>query len=191
MRKDEAEFVLAGTVYEDPTSGERTEVLVSPPDTGDRYRVRLTIGPASRPERHRHPTLTEAFVVRDGEVRLRVGREMSVLYRDDRGVVPAGVTHAVWNSTDRPAVMDVDIVLRPEGGWPTADIVRFGAAYVELATAQGRVSPLRLALLLDEFPDAYVLPGPVRIQRLIIGALAGLARRRAWPARRPAMAGVR
>jgi hypothetical protein len=88
------------------------------------------------------------------------------------------VTHAVWNPGDRPAVLEVDIVLGPEGGWPTADIVRFGAAYVELATAQGRVSPLRLALLLDEFPDAYVLPGPVRIQRLIIGALAGLARRR-------------
>jgi quercetin dioxygenase-like cupin family protein len=178
VRKDEVEFVRAGTVYGDPTSGERTEVLASPLDTGDRYRVRLTIAPATRPERHRHPTLTEAFVVRDGEIRLRVGREVSVLSRDDRGVVPAGVTHAVWNPGDRPAVLEVDIVLGPEGGWPTADIVRFGAAYVELAAARGRVSPLRLALLLDQFPDAYVLPAPVGIQRRIIGALAGLARRR-------------
>ena len=178
MRKDELAFVRAGTVYEDPTSGERTEVMASPLDTVDRYRVRLTIAPASRPERHRHPTLTEAFVVRDGEVRLRVGREVSVLYRDDRHVVPAGATHAVWNPADRPAVLDVDIVLGPEGGWPTADIVRFGAAYVDLVTARGRASPLHLALLLDEFPDAYVLPGPVGIQRLIIAGLAGLARRR-------------
>jgi quercetin dioxygenase-like cupin family protein len=178
MRNDEMEFVRAGTVYEDPTSGERTEVIASPLDTGDRYRVRLTIAPASRPERHRHPTLTEAFVVRDGEIRLRVGREVSVLHPDDRGVVPAGVTHTVWNPSDRPAVLDVDIVLGPDGRWPPADIVRFGAAYVDLATARGRASPLRLALLLDEFPDAYVLPVPVGIQRLIIGALAGLARRR-------------
>jgi quercetin dioxygenase-like cupin family protein len=175
---DEVEFVSAGTVYEDPASGERTEVLASPLDTGDRYRVRLTIAPASRPERHRHPTLTEAFVVREGEIRLRVGREVSVLHRDERGVVAAGVTHAVWNPTDRPALLEVDIVLGPEGGWPTADIVRFGAAYIELAAAPGRVSPLRLALLLEAFPDAYVLPGPVGVQRLIIEALAGLARRR-------------
>lgn len=178
MRKDEVEFVRAGTVYEDPTGGERTEVIASPLDVGDRYRVRLTIAPAGRPERHRHPTLTEAFVVRDGEVRLRVGREVSVLHPDDRGVVPAGATHAVWNPADRPAVLDVDIVLGPEGRWPTADIVRFGAAYVGLANARGRASPLQLALLVDEFPDAYVLPFPVGVQRLIIGALAGLARRR-------------
>jgi len=178
VRQDELEFVRPGTVYEDPTSGERTEVLASPLDTGDRYRVRLTIAPASRPERHRHPTLTETFVVRDGEVRLRVGREVSVLHHDDRGVVPAGATHAAWNPADRPAVLDVDIVLGPEGRWSTADIVRFGALYVELVSARARASPLLLALLLDEFPDAYVLPGPVGIQRLIIGALAGLARRR-------------
>lgn len=178
MKKDEVEFVRAGTVYEDPTSGERTEVIASPLDTGDRYRVRLTIAPASGPERHRHPTLMEAFVVRDGEVQLRVGRDVSVLHRDDRGVVPAGVTHAVWNPADSPAVLEVDIVLASEGRWPTADIVRFGAAYVELAAARGRASPLHVALLLNEFPDAYVLPGPVGIQRLIIGALAGLARRR-------------
>jgi quercetin dioxygenase-like cupin family protein len=177
LNQDALEFVRAGTVYEDPTSGERTEVLASPLDTGDRYRVRLTIAAASRPERHRHPTLTEAFVVRDGEVRLRVGREVSALHRDDRRVVPAGVTHAVWNPADRPAVLDVDIVLGPEGRWPTADIVRFGAAYVELAS-RGRSSLLHLALLLDEYPDAYVLPFPVRIQRLLVGALAGLAKRR-------------
>jgi hypothetical protein len=75
-------------------------------------------------------------------------------------------------------VLDVDIVLRPEGLWPTADIVRFGAAYAELARTRGRASLLQLALLLDEFRDAYVPPGPVRIQRLIVGALAGVARRR-------------
>lgn len=156
MRKDEVEFVRAGTVCEDPTGGERTEVIASPLDVGDRYRVRLTIAPASRPERHRHPTLTEASVVRDGEVRLQVGREVSVLHRDDRGVVPAGTTHAVWNPADRPAMLDVDIVLGPGGRGPTADIVRFGAA-VELANA-GSASPLHLALLLDAFPDAYLLP---------------------------------
>jgi quercetin dioxygenase-like cupin family protein len=178
MRNGEIEFVPAGMVYEDPASGERTEVLASPLDTGDRYRVRLTIAPASGPERHRHPTLTEAFVVRDGEIHLRVGREVSVLRRDERGVVPAGVTHAVWNPADRPAVLEVDIVLGPEGRWSTADIVRFGAAYVDLVSARGRASPLHLALLLDEFPDAYVLPAPVGIQRLIIGVVAGFARRR-------------
>jgi quercetin dioxygenase-like cupin family protein len=177
VTKDELEFVRAGTVYEDRTSGERTEVLASPLDTGDRYRVRLTIASASRPERHRHPTLTEAFMVRDGEIRLRVGREVSVLQRGDRGVVPAGATHAVWNPADRPALLDVDIVLGPEGRWSTADIVRFGAAYVDLVSARGRGSPLHLALLLDEFPDAYVLPGPVGIQRLIVAGLASLARR--------------
>jgi quercetin dioxygenase-like cupin family protein len=178
VTKDELEFVRAGTVYEDSASGERTEVLASPLDTGDRYRVRLTIAPASRPERHRHPTLTEAFVVRDGEIRLRVGREVSVLHRGDRGVVPAGATHAVWNPADRPALLDADIVLGPEGRWSTADIVRFGALYVELLSASGRVRLLHLALLLDEFPDAFVLPGPVGIQRLIVAGLAGLARRR-------------
>jgi quercetin dioxygenase-like cupin family protein len=175
---NELEFVRAGTVYEDPASGERTEVLASPLDTGDRYRVRLTIASASRPERHRHTTLAEAFVVCDGEIRLRVGREVSVPQRIDRGVVPAGATHAVWNPADRPALLDVDIVLGPEGRWSTADIVRFGAAHVDLVNARGRGSPLHLALLLDEFPNAYVLPGPVGIQRLIVAGVACLARRR-------------
>ena len=37
------EFVKPGTVLDDLESGERTLVLASPAETGDRYRIRLTM----------------------------------------------------------------------------------------------------------------------------------------------------
>ena len=89
-------YVKAGTFFEDPGSGERTVVIASPAETGDRYRIRLVLpGGGKGPERHRHPGLTEAFEVRSGEVSFRLGREVTTLGPGEGRAVPPGTWTAV------------------------------------------------------------------------------------------------
>ena len=173
------EFVSAGTLFDDPQTGERSEVLASPTETGDRYRVRLTLPPGSTgPERHRHPALTEEFVVRSGTVSFRLGREISVLRAGETRRAASGTTHALWNSGDGPAEIDVEIIFAPPGPRPAADIVQFGALYAEIARAGHRPGLLVTALLLDDFSDAYALAVPLALQRAIVRPLAAIARMR-------------
>ena len=175
------EFVRAGTVFEDPDTGESTEVITSPAETGDRYRVRLIMSPGRGGSgRHRHPNLTEEFVVRAGVITFRVGGAQSTLRAGDRSRAPAGSTHAVANSGVIPAELEVDLVFGDRGPTVEADVVRFGATYAAIAQDRGRPSLLQLGLLLDEFPEAYVLPLPLSLQRLAIRPLAYLARRRGY-----------
>jgi quercetin dioxygenase-like cupin family protein len=173
------EFVSAGTVFDDPQTGERSEVLASPTETGDRYRVRLTLPPGSTgPERHRHPAFTEAFVVRSGTVSFRLDRQIAICGAGDMHRVDPGTTHALWNSGDGPAEVDVDVIFGPPGPRRKADIVRFGALYAEIARAGRQPSLLQIALLLDDFSDAYALAVPPALQRAIVRPLAAIARMR-------------
>jgi quercetin dioxygenase-like cupin family protein len=171
------EFLRAGTVFEDSQTGERTEVLASPAETGDRYRVRLTLHPGSSgPERHRHPGLTEEFIVRSGRVGFRLGRGDTVLGAGEMRRAARGTTHALWNAGDGPAEIDVDIVFEPPRPRSSADIVRFGAMYADLARGGRRPGLLQVAMLLDEFSEAYALPVPPAVQSAIVRPLAAIAR---------------
>jgi quercetin dioxygenase-like cupin family protein len=172
-------FVPAGTVFDDPDTGERTEVLASPAETGDRYQVKLLLLPGRGGSgRHRHVDLTEEFTVLAGEVTFSLDGAAATLHRGDRSRAPAGRTHAVSNRGAGPAELEVDLVFGGRGPSPESDVVRFGAIYAAIAAERGRPGLLELALLFDEFPGAYVLPLPLRLQRLAIRPLAGLARRR-------------
>ena len=172
------EFVPSGTVFESPETGETTEIIETPEQTGDRYRVHVTFAPGSDSERHIHPGLIEKFTVKSGTVSVRLGRSTSLLGVGDQREVPLLTTHAISNPGDEPAEVDVDIVFASPGPRPEADLVRFGAAYEALASGGRRVGILPMAVLMDEYRDAFALPMPVGLQRVAIRPLAALGRAR-------------
>jgi mannose-6-phosphate isomerase-like protein (cupin superfamily) len=172
------EFVTAGTVIDDPGTDGRTEVLASPLETGDRYRLRGTMPVGSRgPGCHRHPALTETFIVRSGDIGFRLGRHVTVLHAGQGCSVPPGATHTFWNLGSEPAEIDAEIIFEPPEPLRESDVVRFGAEYAYLVREGRHSSFLHIALLLDQYPKAFALPGPLVVQRMLIRPAAALARR--------------
>lgn len=136
------------------------------------------MAPSTKPERHGHPALTEAFSVRSGTVSVRLGRDTSVLRVGDRCDVPPGTVHAVWNPGDGPAEIDVDIIFEGSEPRPRADLIRFGASYDELVKGGRRLGILPMAVLMDDYAEAFALPMPLALQRMVIRPLAALGRAR-------------
>lgn len=95
---------MTGRVLHLPT-GEEVTILASGRDNGGAvFEVDAMLPPGlTGPPRHRHRGQIETFTVREGRLRVVVGRDTRVLAAGDSVVVPASVTHAFSNPFDEPA----------------------------------------------------------------------------------------
>ena len=125
---------------------------------------------------HVHPRQEERFEVLSGKLGLRVGGVERVHSAGDVIVAPAGVPHAAWNAGDDEVHVLVDFrpALRTEIAFETlAGLARDG----KTNRAGAPANPLRLALVLREFEEEiYFVRPPLVVQRVILGALARVAR---------------
>ena len=125
---------------------------------------------------HVHPYQDERFEVLSGKLGLRVGGVERVHSAGDVIVAPAGTTHAAWNAGDDEVHVLVDF--RPPLRTETAFEILAGLARDGKTNRAGApANPLRLALVLRHFEDEihFVRP-PLAVQRVILGALAKVAR---------------
>lgn len=182
MTKDVS--VVPGTRFEDPS--ELTEVRATPDQTGDRYRLRLTVSPGGGPGLrgfgvHLHPGLVEVFRCVSGSMTARCGRRITVLEPGEQLEVPAGTVHGFKNTGGAPLVLDVDLVFTPPGPRPAADLLPIGMAISELVERgevnrfTGLPSLLRMAVIECSRPEAMRHAG---LAGLITSALASLGRAR-------------
>jgi mannose-6-phosphate isomerase-like protein (cupin superfamily) len=163
-------MVAPGTVLKAPHPTETVEVLATPDETSDRYRVRLTAPPGGGSGirglgPHVHRGLVEVFRVVDGAMRVRVGDATWDVSDQNAVEVPAGAVHGFVNIGDGPLVVDLDLVFTPPGPRPEADLVTFWVMLDRLIR-DGRTSrrtgmpPLpQLAVLLERVPEAFTQPG--------------------------------
>jgi quercetin dioxygenase-like cupin family protein len=173
------EYVRPGTVHVLDETGETSEVLASPAETGDRYRVRLRFAKRAKgPARHLHPGLVEAFTVRSGTIGFQLGPMTSTLRANDDREVPPDTVHAFWNASDEPAEIDVDLIFTPPGPRPHADLAWFGERYATLVDGGRRPGLLELAVLMDRYDEAFALPVPRALRRAIVRPLAFIGRAR-------------
>jgi quercetin dioxygenase-like cupin family protein len=125
---------------------------------------------------HVHPRQEERFEVLSGKLGLRVGGVERVHSAGDVIVAPAGAQHAAWNAGDDEVHVLVDFrpALRTETAFETlAGLARDG----KTNKAGAPRNPLRLALVLRHFEDEiYFVRPPLAFQRVILGALAKVAR---------------
>jgi quercetin dioxygenase-like cupin family protein len=125
---------------------------------------------------HVHPLQEERFEVLSGKLGLRVGGVERVHGSGDVIVAPAGAPHAAWNAGDDEVHVLVDFrpALRTEIAFEAlAGLARDG----KTNRAGAPRSPLQLALLLRYFEDEiYFVRPPLAVQRVILGALARVAR---------------
>jgi len=169
----------AGQCIENPATGERVVVRVGTEDTpDDRMVAELFLRPGGRVSTaHVHPTVEERFTAISGQFGLRLGEARSIAENGRTYEVPPGTIHDFWNagSTDAQIVIEIAPARRFE------EAVRnsYGFAYDGLTNATGRPRPLQLAAWVDEFGDVlYPASPPPPVQRVLIPALAAIARRR-------------
>jgi quercetin dioxygenase-like cupin family protein len=124
---------------------------------------------------HVHPLQEERFEVISGKLGLRVEGVERVLEEGEALTAPAGSAHAAWNAGDGEvhALVDFRPALRTETAFETlAGLARDG----KTNGAGAPRNPLLLALVLRHFEDEiYFVRPPLAVQRVIFGALAGVA----------------
>ena len=125
---------------------------------------------------HVHPRQEERFEVLCGRLGLRVGGVERVHSVGEVIVAPAGSAHAAWNAGDDEVHVLVDFrpALRTETAFEAlAGLARDG----KTNRAGAPKNPLMLALVLHAFDEEiYFVRPPLLVQKVIFGALAGLAR---------------
>jgi len=128
-------MVEAGTVLR--FESETMEFTATPGDTGDRYRLTMTVTPGGGPGikgfgPHIHDGTTEAFTIVSGTMRYRLGRDVSDVGAGTRVEVPPGAVHGFVNPGDEPLVAEVEIIFGPDGPDPADDPVPIGVIVARL-----------------------------------------------------------
>lgn len=179
-----------GAVFELSDQGEMHEIIATPTQTGDRYRVRTTLRPfAPGPSAHVHPGLEERFEIVAGQVGLRLKREKRVVEAGDAVVVPSHTAHRLWNPGDRPAVILAELIFPLSDPAPSSDIIKMIELSLELRERgewnSRRHTPrsiLQTAVIAYHYREAFALPLPLWIQRAVLRPLAAVGRRRGYQA---------
>lgn len=173
--------MTAGThqLHLNPVTGERVVVLTDPREHPDEVLVgHLTVEPGGRVAApHHHPTLTERFLVLEGEVGFQLNDRQVVLGAGEHATVEPNVVHDWWQVGGEPA----EVIVEVSPGRRFAEVISslFGLARDGKVNSSGMPSPLQAALWGAEYGDVVVFESPPQIvQRLTIPLLAPIARMR-------------
>jgi GNAT superfamily N-acetyltransferase/quercetin dioxygenase-like cupin family protein len=168
---------IVGELYENPVTGERGVVRVTPTEAnGHLLVVDLYLRPGGRVAgEHVHPVATEAFTVVRGQLAVRHGGRDLQAGPGTRFQVAPGVAHAFWNASGE----EVRVVVEVQPGERLVQLIRqlFLTAQDGRTDADGRPTPLRAAVLARGFADTIRFTSPTQlVQRALSGLLAPVAR---------------
>jgi quercetin dioxygenase-like cupin family protein len=167
---------VAGSVIENPASGERIRIRVSAGESGGELLAwELWLAPGGRvPNGHVHPGQEERFTIVQGRLRFRIGRRSRVVGPGQTITVPPGVPHHFANAGPTEAFVLVETR-------PAMQMQELLEVAAELARDQhGRPRrlprPVDLFLFMDEFRSEVQAPFlPGSLVRLVVRAVARLA----------------
>ena len=137
--------------------------------TPERLVVDVTYLPGGgMPPLHVHPSQAEAFEVRAGALRVKVGREERVYRAGERFDVPAGTPHTMAPDGDAPV----------EAVWETAPAGRTleWLRTLDGQTRAGRTGVLDLAPPLLAYEGTFRLAGPRPVTAVAVRLLAVVAK---------------
>ena len=177
-----------GEVFENPVTRERAVALELPWQNADgRAVAELTALPGARVAgEHLHPSLHERFTVERGELTVMRDGRRSTLRAGERADIEPGTWHDWWNDAGTDAIVRVEIT--PGERFVHLIETTFGLAREGHVDAKGMPNLLQLALTAQEFSDVIVFrKPPPRVQRVVFGVLAPVARRRGYRATYPSL----
>lgn len=124
---------------------------------------------------HMHPALRERFSVLQGELTVVRDGHRATLHAGESAEIEPGVWHDWFNDADVDATVRVEVT--PGERFAHMLETLFGLAREGHVNAQGMPNVLQLALTAQEFSDVIVFrKPPPRVQRVVFGALAPVAK---------------
>jgi quercetin dioxygenase-like cupin family protein len=176
---------MTETVVEDPALRQRyvfRDVLAD--DGSEILEAEVWVEPGGGVVAHVHPTFEERFHVLDGEVTFWVDRKRIVTGAGELAVVPAGALHTYANRSRELAHFKTHVIP------PDAELREF----LEDAAALGRArlstrhalprswrGVLAMAAMADHYKrTTVIMMPPPWVQRVFLGPLVPIARRRGW-----------
>lgn len=162
------------------------EILQTPAETGDRYRLRIEADPGGPGIKgdfpHIHPTLLETFACVSGDMLVKLGRDVRELPVGQQVSVPPGSVHGFLNTGRSTLVVDSEVIF-PEGYDPSKDLMDFAGIYDELRQRgptnkrTGEPPLLQMAVLTHAFRASIMQPG---LAGILMGPLAAIGRARGY-----------
>ncbi len=168
-----------GQRFDNPVTGESALVLTDPRTHPDGVLVvHLVVSPGGRVAApHRHATLTERFLVLDGQVNFTIDGEEHRLGPGERAEVPPHALHDWWQVGPEPAEVLVEVT----PGERFVEMVgsMYGLARDGKVDGKGMPRPLQLAVSARAYRDVieFTKPPPL-LQAIVLGPLAALGRAR-------------
>lgn len=154
-----------------PVTGERIVFRKRARDTGgELMEMSLYLAPKGFiAAAHVHPNQEERFEVSGAAVTFRVAGKDRIYQPGEVAVVPAGVPHVWWNSSDTQAATLVQF--RPALDTETFFETFFGLASAGKVGKNGLPNPLQMMVLARDYRREMALP---RAQQAILGPIAML-----------------
>jgi mannose-6-phosphate isomerase-like protein (cupin superfamily) len=177
-----------GEVLENPVTRERAVIIELPwQNAHGRAVAEMTALPGARVVgEHLHPAIHESFSVLEGELTVICDGKQSTLRAGERADIEPGVWHDWFNRGAVDAVVRVEVT--PGERFAHMLETLFGLARDGHVNAKGMPDLFQLALTAQEFSDVVVFrKPPPRVQRIVFGALAPIARRRGYRATYPSL----
>ncbi|RYZ96744.1 MAG: cupin domain-containing protein [Sphingobacteriaceae bacterium] len=165
-----------GKALVNPVTGQSIKFLQTRSDTGGQllemettYNARST-----EPLAHYHPYQDEDFKVLDGEVRVKLNGEIITLKAGYTLNIPANQTHAMWNDSDKKAVVNWQV--RPAMNTEYLFETTWGLAADGKVNKKGMPNILQLALTINKYSDVFrTIKPPLVVQKIMFGVLTPVA----------------
>jgi quercetin dioxygenase-like cupin family protein len=149
--------------------------------TGEVLNIEIWADPGGEVPLHFHPRLEERFEVLAGRVRFTVAGTKTVAGPGDRATVPAGTRHRFENIGDEEAHMRVEVepALDVQETITEAAALARAGKYTRRGIPRGLGAALDVAAFVERHGENTVIASPPPwLQRIFLGPLAALARRR-------------
>ena len=166
-----------GDVIENAATREKIVFLLTGRETnGELLRIDLFVGPGGLAAvEHIHPHQEERFVVKSGEITMRVNGKEFVVAAGGEAVVPPRTPHQWWNRGSEE--LHVVLEFRPAGRFDRYITSVFALAQRGKINARGVVDLIAYSVVDREYHDVLVPTQPPRfVQNIVFGALHPIAR---------------
>lgn len=169
-------MAVKGKLLNNPVTGQSIKFIQTSGDTRGELLEMETVyyAKSTEPVEHYHPYQAEDFLVEEGELRVKLNGEVYTLKAGDKLHLPANTTHAMWNSSNRKAVVNWQV--RPAMDTEYMFETTWGLAAEGKVNKKGMPNILQIALTVGKFSDVFRMVKPsYTAQKIIFGILTPFA----------------
>lgn len=156
-------------------TGEDVEFLETAAETNGkhlRFNLRVKAG-GYVVVNHIHPKQNETFIMRNGQLKMLVGKENRYLEEGETITIPKGQAHQWWNDTNEEVL--IEVLFEPAGNMEIFLEQFFGMCNDGITLPDGNLKFMQAMAMTKKY-DLYLSAPPVPLQKFLASLLGPVAR---------------